>query len=195
MLRYPVSPADLATKPGSFGGGGSHGIAVVSLAVALLEAPVLMGRLMEIHEFRLSELSPLSHRTFVCEFGGKWNPCALILEFSGSYRWGSKGNADANYISAIKAAALAVLHVHAVVFDFRNMAYEWGNRIWNVLASSRSGGRAYLPAAIVISDRCRKGFSTCSGMVPPMFDSLEDALRFVEGQAREHLAWLMRDVE
>jgi len=150
---------------------------------------------MEIREFRLADLSDLSYRMFVCEFGGEWNPCALILEFSGHYRWGSEGNRDGDFMAAIKAAALTVLHVHAVIFDLRSLAYEWGNRVWSVLSTREFGGETYLPAAMVISDRCRKGFSTCSGVVPPMFDTLEDALRFVEGPARKRLAELMRGLE
>jgi hypothetical protein len=120
---------------------------------------------MEIHEFRLADMSSLTYRTFVCEFGGEWEPRALILEFSGHYRWGSEGNADANYILAIKAAALAVfdaaaLGPDAIVYDFRGMVYEWGNRIWNVLPTPRPGDESDLPAAMVVSDSCRQGFST-----------------------------------
>ena len=116
---------------------------------------------MKISEFKFDALSQLKYLIFVCEFGGKWNPSALVLEFSGKYGLGSEGNTDADYIDAIKAAALAILNVEAVVFDFRNMSYEWGNRIWNVLQVNRpddeSGG---LPVAMVISDKCCKGFSS-----------------------------------
>jgi hypothetical protein len=150
---------------------------------------------MEIHDFDLQALSQLSYRIRVCKFEGKWNPSALILEFSGTYGRGSQGNADADFIAAIKAAALAILHVEAVVYDFREMAYEWGNRIWDVLPSSSNGGETMLPVAMVISDKCRKGFSGCAEMLPPMFDSLDDALRYIEGPTRAAVNELMRDVD
>jgi len=142
---------------------------------------------MEFHEFDLDDLSSLSYRIRTCEFGGELNPEALILEFSGVYGWGSAGNCDADFIAAIKAAALEILYVNSVVFDFSNMRYEWGNAIWNVLGRHRPGDSESLPVAMVISDECRKGFASCAGMVPPMFESLEEALRFVEGPARASL--------
>ena len=150
---------------------------------------------MEFHEFDLNALSALSYRIRTCEFGGKWNPVAVILEFSGVYGWGSKGNRDADFIAAIKAAALEVLHPQAVVFDLRKMRYEWGNRIWNVLPCCGPEKGAALPVALVISDECRKGFASCPGMVPPMFESLEEALRFVEGPARESVEELMQGID
>lgn len=150
---------------------------------------------MYLHDFDLRSLSSLSYRIRICEFGGKWNPTSLVLEFTGTYRWGSQGNSDADFIAAIKAAALEVLNVHAVVFDLREMSYEWGNRIWNVLPCRNLHGDGYLPVAIVISDKCRKAFSDCAGMVPPMFESLEEALRFVEGPARDSVNELMRGID
>lgn len=119
----------------------------------------------------------------------------MILEFSGVYGWGSEGNRDADFIAAMKAAALEVLSAEAVVFDLRKFRYEWGNRIWNVLACHRPDGGDALPAVLVISDECRKGFVSCAGMVPPMFVSLEEALRFVEGFARASVEELMRGAE
>ncbi|MBN9519395.1 hypothetical protein J0H58_12875 [bacterium] len=150
---------------------------------------------MEIRDFDLHTLSALSYRMRTCEFGGTWNPTALILEFSGVYGWGSQGNGDADFIAAIKAAALEVLHVEAVVFDFREMSYEWGNRIWEVLHCRRPDGDTSLPVAMVISDECRPGFAGCTKMVPPMFESLEQALRFVEGPSREYLTDLMHGID
>ena len=149
---------------------------------------------MELRDFDIHALSSLKYRIRTCDFGGRWNPTALLLEFSGTYGWGSRGNADADFIAAIKAAALEILHVQAVVFDFRQMSYKWGNRIWNVLPCREPDGDP-LPTAIVVSDRCKKGFSSCADMVPPMYDSLEEALRFIEVLARSAIDELMRDAE
>ena len=134
---------------------------------------------MDIRDFDLNSLSNLEYRIKICRFGGERYTSALILEFSGTYRWGSQGNTDADFIEAIKAAALAVNHVDAIVYDFRNMSYEWGNSIWEVLPYTKHGLKPRKPVAMVISDKCRKGFSSCETAVPPMFESLEEALRFV----------------
>src|SRR5262245_47287587 len=88
---------------------------------------------MTITDVDLTKLSSLTYRIRVCELEGRWYPSALISEFSGRYRWGSEGNGDATFIGAIKAAASSFLRADAVVFDFREMSYEWGNGIWNVL--------------------------------------------------------------
>ncbi len=151
---------------------------------------------MTIRELNLSDLSALRSRTFLCEFGGKHNPSALIFEFSGRYGIGAEGNDDAAYMAAVKSAWLAVCHVNAVVFDLRQLEYEWGNSIWNVFywgwdddarELPKGEPRDVFPTALVISDLCRKGFSTCQGMVPPMFDDLGEALTFVEVRARKYL--------
>lgn len=153
---------------------------------------------MRISEMVMSDLSKLQSRVYCCEFGGKHNPKALILEFSGEYGWGSSGNTDALYMEAIKTAWLKICHVNAIVFDLRQMKYEWGNSVWNVLAcdgltddeennEDSEEPRMVFPKAIVISDLCRKGFESCKGMVPPAFDNLESALQFVESPARTYL--------
>jgi hypothetical protein len=106
------------------------------------------------------------------------------------------GNDDAAYIEATKSAWLSVFHVNAIVFDLRHMEYEWGNSIWNALLWDTASDESILeegeprpvyPTALVVSGLCWPGFSTCKGMVPPMFDDLDTALRFVEAPARKYL--------
>ena len=152
---------------------------------------------MKITEFDLFKMSQLKYRTSRCEFGGKWNPQALILEFTGRYGIGSEGNGDADFIAVIRNACLAVINSKAVVFDFRNMEYEWGNRLFDILRCPRPNSEAddFLPTAMVISDKCRQGFATCVPLVPPMFETLEEALAFVERPARKYVDELMADVE
>ena len=150
---------------------------------------------MNISEFQVYKLSNLEYRVYVAEFDGRWTPSALILEFNGIYGNGSEGNGDADFINMVRAGLTTILDVEAVVYDFRNMEYEWGNRIWNVLACPRGDDEDPIITAMVISDKCRKGFSTCRGMVPPMFDTIEAALSFVEPLARDYLNELMADVE
>ena len=140
-------------------------------------------------------MSKLKFSTYIAQFDAKWNPRALILEFSGTYGSGSAGNDDADFIEMIRVAALTVLHVHAIVYDFRNMDYEWGNRIWSVLRCLRGDDEGQMPCSMVISDRCWKGFSTCTGMVPPMFDTLEEALACVEADACAYVQAQMTDME
>ena len=151
---------------------------------------------MQIREIKLADLSKLQSRVYRCEFGGTHNPEALIFEFSGKYGVGSDGNRDADYMEAITSAFLSISNTNAVVFDLRKLDYEWGNRVWHVLQCEDCAiedcevvgePQKVFPIAIVVSDLCRSGFSTCQGMVPPMFDDLDEALRFVEAPARAYL--------
>ena len=140
---------------------------------------------MELVEHRFDELSRLQYRLFTCALGGKHNPTALVLKFSGVYGDGSAGNDDAAFMRVITRAAISAWRNHAVVFDLRELAYEWGNGIWSVFSRLMDPSEGEnLPCAMVISDRCRGGFSTCARLVPPMFDDLDSAVAFVAEPAR-----------
>lgn len=158
---------------------------------------------MKLRELVLSDLSRLRSRCFLCEFAGTHNPKALVLEFAGKYGVGSLGNDDAAYIEATKSAWLSVLRVDAIVFDLRQMEYEWGNSIWNAFRWGTALGKSIrhegkpqpvYPTALVVSELCQPGFSTCEGMVPPMFDDLDAALTFVEAPARKYLEELIAQI-
>src|SRR5262245_54238114 len=105
---------------------------------------------MELAERRFDELSSLQYRIFTCALGGKHNPTAIVLKFSGVYGIGSAGNGDADFMRVITQAALSAWHSHAVVFDLRELTYEWGNGIWAVFGRGiHPSGVEGLPCALV----------------------------------------------
>ena len=139
---------------------------------------------MELVEHRFEELGSLRYLVFTCQLGGKHHATGLILRFSGVFGIGSAGNGNADFMRVITRAALEAWHSHAVVWDLSELAYEWGNGIWTVFGRNAiNTGAVPLPSALVVSDLCRGGFSTCRGMVPPMFDDLESAVASVAGPA------------
>jgi hypothetical protein len=143
---------------------------------------------MELVEHRFEDLSRLQYRIFTCALGGKHNPAALVLKFSGVYGIGSEGNGDAAFMRMITRATTSAWQPDAVVFDLRELAYEWGDAIWGVFGRKiPASGVEGLPCALVVSDLCRGGFSTCAGFVPPMFDDLESAIAFVAEPAHAEL--------
>ena len=143
---------------------------------------------MELVEHRFDELSRLQYRIFTCALGGKHNPTALVLKFSGVYGVGSAGNDDAALMRIITHAATSTWLSQAAVFDLRELAYEWGDSIWKVFGRGiETSGVEGLPCALVVSDLCRRGFSSCAGFVPPMFDDLDSAIAFVTKPARLEL--------
>jgi hypothetical protein len=151
---------------------------------------------MELVEHRFDELSRLLYRVFTRELGGKHHARALVLKFSGAYGVGSAGNGDAAFMRVITRAATSAWRCHAVVFDLRELAYEWGDAIWGVFGRGiEPSGVEGLPCASVVSDLCRRGFSTCRTLVPPMFDDLESAIGFVGEPARGELDRLFAELD
>jgi hypothetical protein len=141
----------------------------------------------ELIEHRFEDLSRLKYRIFTCSLGGKHHATAMVLKFSGTYGVGSDGNGDADFMHVITLAALSAWHCHAVVFDLRELSYEWGNAIWGVFGRAARSFGEDLPCALVVSDLCRGGFSTCQKLVPPMFDELSSAITFVSEPAKAGL--------
>src|SRR5262249_39766417 len=116
--------------------------------------------------------------------------------FSGVYGEGSAGNGDADFMRVITRAALSAWHSPPVVFDLRELDYQWGDAIWSVFGFGRgvhSSGVENLPRALVVSDLCRGGVSTRRGLVPAMFNDLETALAFVAEPARAELERLFAE--
>lgn len=147
---------------------------------------------MQLIEHRFEELSHLQYRVFTCQVGGKHDPTILVLKFSGAYGIGSEGNCDATLMQAITNAALSTWYSHAIVFDLREMRYEWGDAIWRVFGrGAQSHFVEGLPIALVVSDLCRSGFMSCQVLVPPIFDDLESAIAFVSEPARNKLKQLL----
>lgn len=133
---------------------------------------------MEIRDFDIASLSDLKYGIRVCPLGKAHEVRVVILAFTGVYGDGGAGNRDARFIGAIKAAALEALAPQGVVWDFRETSYELGNSIWSVLTPTDEWER--IPSSLVVSDKCRAGFASCAAVVPPAFETLEEAIRHVE---------------
>lgn len=107
---------------------------------------------------------------------------AAVIQFTGSFGHGSNGNGDAAYMIAIRDYIIDCVLPCAIVFDLRELNYEWGNTIWSMF-------RCDEPFATLVSDKC-SGFQTC-GVAKPMFDNLEAALEYLRPQAVEYRKCLM----
>jgi hypothetical protein len=151
---------------------------------------------MELVERHLLDFSDIQYRIFTCDLGGDSELTALVLEFSGRYGYGSLGNADGQFMRTITLCALSLWTVEAVVFDLRELEYEWGNTIWGMYGHSIDpSGIGDLPYATVVSDLCRAGFQTCESIVGPLFDDLESALENIRPRARDYHKRLLSDDE
>lgn len=93
---------------------------------------------------------------------------AVVIKFIGSYGYGSDGNGDAAFMIAIRDYIVNCALPVALVFDLRELEYEWGDAIWDMFQCDE-------PFASIVSERC-KGFQTC-GVARPMFDCVLSTTR------------------
>lgn len=99
---------------------------------------------------------------------------ALVIKFSGSYGYGSAGYGDAMYMIAIRNYLVNCIFPYAIVFDLRELSYEWGNNIWDLFECDQ-------PYATLMSDRSR---SQDSDVTTGVFESIEPALDYLRPLAR-----------
>ncbi len=124
------------------------------------------------------EPSKMEFRVTVYELGVEGDELeAAVIKFIGSYGYGSEGNGDAAYMIAIRDYVVGCVLPYALVFDLRELDYEWGNTIWNMFQCDE-------PFATIVSDRCSK-FQTCDA-AKPMFDNLEPALEYLRPLAKQY---------
>lgn len=72
------------------------------------------------------------------------------LVFSGNYKTGTPGNADADFVTESMKQALVHTPIGGLVVDFTDMAYQWGNRIWQ---SRQLLQHASIPNVIICSEK------------------------------------------
>lgn len=99
---------------------------------------------------------------------------ALVIKFSGSYEYGSAGYGDAMYMIAIRNYLVNCIFPYAIVFDLRELSYEWGNNIWDLFECDQ-------PYATLMSDRSR---SQDCAVTTGVFESREPALDYLRPLAR-----------
>ena len=88
---------------------------------------------MELHQVEYSDLSSITHTVFVSRYERFQYPEFLVIRYTGEYRVGSAGNPDANYIFATATGAHAAWHSNAIILDFTDLSYTWGDDMERVL--------------------------------------------------------------
>ena len=104
----------------------------------------------------------------------------LVAKFSGVSGYGCANNGDAKYMSAMTTAAIFMWSPSAVLFDLRELQYEWGDMMAELLdipACHR------LPTTAIVSDLNRTGLTSLVsgelGMDPKviLFNSWDEAMK------------------
>ncbi len=129
-------------------------------------------------QMKLTEhkITDISYRVYTGKLDTQTDQSLLVLQFSGSYGYGSAGALDGAFMAAMTQYASEMLDCDAILFDLRDLSYEWGNNIWNAYPR-------HMPYAVVVSDKCRAGFSAKYRCVGPVyFDEFDVAVTALQTQ-------------
>ncbi len=111
----------------------------------------------------------------------------LVARVNGRYRDGSTGNPDAYFLHGLIKTAVDLWSPKAVIIDFTNFQYDWGDMLELVYDAPESKERAY-----VVGNACRRAMSTLEfgentqrdiTEHDEFFDSFEDAFRYLKENA------------
>jgi hypothetical protein len=146
---------------------------------------------MKQREIRLDALSDIEFRATLLEDSDD-SFYAISVAFTGSHGYGSRGNGDSQYISAMVHAALAAWRPSGLILDFRELTYEFGNGIADAIFAARDddSGDWLTPTRIVVSSACRAGISSLLDFLKLdpsvwLFDTVEGAYEAVRQLAHE----------
>lgn len=113
----------------------------------------------------------------------------LVISFAGNYKIGGAGNIDAYYMMAKREFGMIMSEASAVIFDFRQLNYVWGDMIESVYLIEN-----HFPIACVLGEGCREAFGTLIhdvGSKEPatteeeFFDDFDEAWQYIEKKLKE----------
>jgi hypothetical protein len=149
-------------------------------------------------QLRKVEIAPehdITHEIFCVKMPSvHHNLPVLIMKFSGVYGHGARGNIDAEYMKAMTRAAIEFTHPFGLIFDFRDLSYEWGDMMGAVLCAGEGRWvKDPMPLAIVVSERCETAITSLLKQELQVKDysklmhrTLDSAVSYVD---EEHMQW------
>lgn len=111
--------------------------------------------------YRLEDLSDLEYEVHIGSVSENSYRKIMILKFIGVYGFGSRGNSDARYMSAIGKAVLEAWRPDGVVIDLSDMQYDSGDELDLVfdVGSEISRYRPF-PLALTVGPKSEKAVRT-----------------------------------
>jgi len=110
----------------------------------------------------------------------------LVVSYSGNYKIGCQGNDDAEYMVLIRDFGISMSSADAVIIDFRELNYVWGDMIECVFCF----GTTDFPVACVLGDGCREAIGTLvhdnvnstepATTVEEIFDDFDEAWQYID---------------
>lgn len=110
---------------------------------------------MNLRELKIAPDSEIAHEMYLVDLPSLPGSEALVMKFIGTYGYGSGGNGDARYMTAMTKAAIEYCGPNALIFDLSELGYEWGDMLEAVLSTGyQLWGDEDVPHAIVVSGLC-----------------------------------------
>jgi hypothetical protein len=128
----------------------------------------------------IEEISAIECRLFRYRFDG--GVSVLVFAPRGVWRDGSAGKPDGRVFLARTRAALIIWEPSALVFDFTELGYRWGDTILGLLDIDVDPPHTPLPRAIVAGPDSRAGLASLGVRVS---EDLDDAVARVHREAVE----------
>ena len=124
----------------------------------------------------------------------------LIISFHGKYPDGSLGKNHAKYISRKTISGVIEFDPDAIILDFRELEYHWGNNILDVFEyisflkdSENTDKDPNFPVSILVSEKSKNGFMSLliptSSTTPPNW-IFEDINKAIETAIEKGKYWL-----
>ena len=145
---------------------------------------------MKLQQVRFADISQVTYELMLERADTNLYHGTLVVKFTGTYRDGSTGNADAEFMRGITKTAIGLWQPASVVLDLSELKYEWGDQMLEVIGA---GGEQGKTVAVVVGVDCRRAVYSlirAFDSTPPaagfesIFDSLEDALEFVRQKSK-----------
>jgi hypothetical protein len=117
----------------------------------------------------------------------------LVVSYSGNYKIGGAGNGDAVSMMAKRDFGLTMTGASAVIIDFRELNYVWGDMIESVIYFSHNCVNPIV--ACVLGEGCREAIGTLvhddvNSKQPAtteefIFDEFDEAWQYIEEQLKK----------
>src|SRR5687768_15039013 len=157
---------------------------------------------MNLKQVSVDGLSQLTHTVWLPD--GTLTSDLLVIKYRGHYREGASGHDDAVYIRATANAAMTAWYTDALLLDFSELQYTWGDEMeWAFGLGPAFRTECVYPLVILAGPACRDALKSLS---PASYEAccretLDDALRLIETKRgrfkaclkAEHSAWLAKN--
>lgn len=113
------------------------------------------------NQFKLEELSNIQYEVHIGNSKEVDYLEIMIIKFIESYGYGSNGNSDAPYMSAIGKAVLEAREPGALVIDLSDLSYEWGDRLESVFFVGEDKYKdTPFPVALIVGNKSEEAIRT-----------------------------------